>query len=88
MVYTIKASLDPSSIKRCYVDMDIEVECPEHKIKLKYDTADYLTHPEILGKEEIVFYCENCDDHWVLPITIESCKMAIAYDLDNLEVSQ
>ncbi len=92
----VSGSVDVGSIKRCYVDCEIEVKCPDCGEILTHDfNEQYLSHPEIEGKDYASFYCSACEDayvegkneptiEWILPIKIISADLVIEYDKDKI----
>lgn len=48
-------------IKRFYIPVKIKKQCPECGNNCDVDLDEnYLSYPEINGKESVYFYCTNC----------------------------
>lgn len=88
---TVKGSLDVSGIKRCYVDIQIKVSCPNCGAELIRNFADdYISHPENGENDSISVYCETCDDgttpcEFEVPIKIVDTVMTIEIDDSDLK---
>lgn len=64
-------------IKRCYLPVIVETDCPKCKKKLVSDLRnEYLSYPVVNGETKMYFYCDECDEDVsekvVLRVAIES----------------
>jgi hypothetical protein len=78
---TITGNVEISGIKRCYVDAQIKINCPQCKSELICDLGDqYLSHPEIGIQDQGGAYCDKCEDHVMFPIKVTAATVTIEYD--------
>ena len=83
MKFTTTGKIDISNIKRCYVNGAeiITSTCPDCGETLEQDISeDYISYPEIDVLDDFVFYCERCDDHYKIPMTVKSAIITIEFD--------
>lgn len=74
------------NIKRCYMDIKLNVECPKCKKNMLIDLdSNYLMHPNIGESIEIGMYCDNCIIDWKMPLKLVSSIATIEYDTDKIE---
>lgn len=65
------------SIKRFYLPIKIERSCPGCNNECEVDLNDnYLSYPTVNQKEQICFYCNECDQEFgvdaILKISIQA----------------
>jgi len=66
-------------IKRFYLPVKINIICPNCESNVEINMEDdYLSYPAINTKEEIVGYCDNCDNNISIDI-----KLRIALEIDR-----
>jgi len=86
MKVTVKGAVDIEGIKRCYVDTEVKIACPNCDAELTTYLGDnYLSYPVVPGSDTIHFYCIECDENYkncefLLPVYLESCEITMSYD--------
>ena len=86
MKETLKGKLDISGIKRCYVNMEIKLPCPNCGEEIAWEGADTpLYYPKQYDDDSVSLYCEPCDLTFVLPITILGSTLEIQFDRTKIK---
>ena len=93
----VSGKINLRGLKRCKVDIQIKIKCPECGKPLVCDLMDRsLSYPVVGHNESVGFYCGLCDlesmdlnidqsFEWTLPIKILSADMVIEYNLSKLK---
>lgn len=59
------------NVKRFYLPVKVEVECPECKKKNENDfECDYLSYPVTNKKEPVYICCGHCDQEYEFDVTL------------------
>jgi len=67
--------------KRMHIPFSVKHKC-ECGEELEQDLEDdYISYPTINGDEYIIFYCNECDSEYRLPIKL---SMSIEYDIKEI----
>ena len=75
----IKGKIEIADLKRCYVEVKFEMNCPKCNNKLIFDFGDnYLMYPEIGKMDEQSSFCRKCDKGYLMPIKVTKAEVEIA----------
>lgn len=81
----MKGDIDVSSIKRLYVDLQIEKNCPKCGEQCEHDLNEqYLSYVGEVEKESICFYCDNCDNEFTLQAKIQQTQLTLDVDMETI----
>jgi len=66
-------------VKRFYLPIQIERNCPKCGTKCEHDLSqDYLSYPTVNKKESIYFYCNECEHEFEIDV-----KLKISLEADK-----
>lgn len=67
----IKLKVNPD-VKRFYLGVSITQKCPKCGGECTFaGEEDYLSYPKTGVPEDLMFYCEPCEDNFVVPIQLD-----------------
>jgi len=66
-------------VKRFYLPIQVEINCPSCQAKLTKDfDDDYLSYPTTNKKEAVYIYCDDCDGEFEFDVTLR-----LSLDVDS-----
>lgn len=80
----VKGTVNVSTVKHCYINLDINVVCPKCKSKISYDSTQSLSYPKDGNVELLQFYCDNCDGCMHIPAKVRGCFIDLECHFDKL----